>query len=79
MDLQAEKINHYTMVSRDERFVDYQAVQSTSKIQSGTSQHFLISSSKTAIDQGLESIADGKTHTHKEVMQSIKDKDPSLN
>ena len=38
----------------------------------------LSSAEKSAIDQGLKSIAKGKVHTHESVMKSTKEKYPKL-
>jgi hypothetical protein len=78
MDIQAEKLSLIQWLAgiNDNRIIkQFKTLQKSNEEQVETS---LTSSEKSAIDQGLKSIADGKVHTHESVMQSTKDKYPNL-
>ncbi|MCF6352031.1 MAG: hypothetical protein L3J06_03375 [Cyclobacteriaceae bacterium] len=77
MDLQAEKahlIQWLAEVNDLAVIKQFKALQKSNQEQVSS----FTSAEKSAIDQGLKSIEEGKVHTHESVMQSTKEKHPNL-
>ncbi len=78
MDIQAEKLRLIEWLAgiNDYRIIkQFKALKKSNQEQIDTP---LTSAEKSAIDQGLKSIADGKVHTHESVIKSTKEKYPNL-
>ena len=78
MDIQADKLSLIEWIAgiNDSRIIrQFKSLQKSNQEQVNIS---LSSAEKSAIDQGLKSIAKGKVHTHESVMQSTKEKYPNL-
>ena len=78
MDIQTEKLNLIEWIAgiNDTQIIrQFKSLQISNQEQVNSS---LTPAEKSAIDQGLKSIAEGKVHTHESVMQSTKEKHPKL-
>ena len=78
MDIKEEKLELIQWLAgiNDSRIIrQFKSLQQSNQEQVNTS---LTPAEKSAIDQGLKSIAEGKVHTHESVMQSTKKKFPEL-
>jgi len=78
MDLQAEKIHLIQWLAGVN---DLSVIRQFKTLQKSNLEQVdasLTSAEKSAIDQGLKSIDEGKVHTHGSVMQSTKEKYPNL-
>ncbi len=78
MDIQADKLSLIEWIAgiNDSRIIrQFKSLQKSNQKQVNTS---LTSVEKSAIDQGLKSIAEGNIHTHESVMQFTKEKYPNL-
>lgn len=76
MDIQAEKLNLIEWLAGidDSRIIrQFKSLQKSNEVETKLSV-----AEKSAIDQGLKSIANGKTNTHETVMKSAKKKFPHL-
>jgi len=78
MDIQADKLSLIEWIAgiNDSRIIrQFKSLQKSNMEQVDAS---LSPSEKSAVDQGLKSIAEGKVHTHESVMKSTKEKYPNL-
>ena len=78
MDIQADKLSLIKWLAgiNDSRIIrQFKSLQKSSQEQVNVS---LTPEEKSAIDQGLKSIAEGRVHTHKSIMQSTREKYPNL-
>ena len=78
MDIQTEKLRLIEWIAgiNDTQIIrQFKSLQISNQEQVNSS---LTPVEKSAINQGLKSIAEGKVHTHESVMQSTKEKHPKL-
>ena len=78
MDIQADKLSLIEWIAgiNDSRIIrQFKSLQKSNQEQVNVS---LNSAEKSAIDQGLKSIAEEKVHSHESVMKSTKEKYPNL-
>jgi hypothetical protein len=78
MDIQADKLSLIEWLAgiNDSRIIkQFKTLQQSSQQQANAP---LTPAEKSAIEQGLKSIEEGKVHTHKSVMRSTKEKYPHL-
>ncbi len=76
MDIQAEKLNIIEWLAgiNDSKIIrQFKSLQKSNQKQAD-----LTISEKSGIDNGLNSIAEGKVHTHESVMESTREKYPNL-
>ena len=77
MDIQADKLSLIEWIAgiNDSRIIrQFKSLQKSNQKQVTS----LTSAEKSAIDQGLKSIAEGNVHTHESVVQFTKEKYPNL-
>ena len=78
MDIQGDKLSLIEWIAgiNDSRIIrQFKSLQKSNQEQVSVS---LTSAEKSAIDQGLKSIEEGKVHTNESVMESTKEKFPNL-
>ena len=78
MDIQADKLSLIEWIAG---INDSQIIRQFKSLQKSNVEQVNVSltpEEKSAIEQGLKSIAKGKVHTHESVMQSTKAKHPNL-
>jgi len=76
MDIQADKLSIIEWLAgiNDSKIIrQFKSIQISSQKQTD-----LTTVEKSAIDQGMKSIAEGKVHTHESVMESTREKYPNL-
>ncbi len=79
MDIQADKLSliKWIVGINDSRIIrQFKSLQNSNQQQANTTS--LTPAEKSAIDEGLKSIAEGKVHNNESVVQSTKRKYPNL-
>ena len=75
MDIQADKLNLIEWIAG---INDSRIIRQFKSLQKSNQEHSLTSEEKSAIEEGLKSIEEGKVHTHESVMESTMEKYPNL-